>query len=465
MIVTINGTDRTSAIADITITDNINSQVDTVDFILEKTPLDTFVPSLNDEIIITRGTDRLFAGNITAMRDSLSGANTLLYNITAIDYTFQLNRKLVVERYTNQTITYIVNDLISKYAPTFTTTHVFAAVTVNSIAFNRINLAECFRKLSELVNYNWYVDYFKDVHFFASDGEHAPFDFVDGNYIRESLSIDRNISQLKTRVIVQGGEVTSPNRTVNAAGNGTTATFPTQYKFATLPTVAVAGVAQTVGVDFLDDDTLFQCMWDFNQKVIRFTVGNIPPVPSVGTTNIDITGTPLLPLAVNIPNATAIATYGEFEFSITDKNIKTQDQAIDRALAELQAFSSALAEGSVETYKAGLRAGQIIRVVDSLRGLDEDFVIQKTQFKYLSTSATYDGVWTITLATLKMVGIISVLQKLLLNEDLSVDEQLSLLTVLDFSDSFGTSDTMVSITAQTGPYTYGTAVCGFCTCQ
>lgn len=461
--VTIGGVDRTTLIEDLTIIDNINSQVDTLDFPITKAPGDSYVPPLNAEVIVTRDSVRIFGGVITSIKDQLIGEGSLRFSVTANDFTFQLNQKLVVERYEGQTINYIINDLITKYAPTFTTTNVMADILVNSIAFNRITLSECFRKLAELVNYNWYVDYYKDLHFFPSNGEVAPFNAVDGNYIRDSLTITKEITQLRNRVTVQGGEVPATARTVLLAGNGSTATFPTQYKFALKPTVLVSGVPKTVGLDFLNDDASFQCMWDFNQQYIRFTAGNIPADPGTGT-NISISGIPLLPLLVNIPDSASIAEFGEFEFAITDKNITTEDQAIERALAELKAYASSLAEGQFDTYRPGLRSGQVIRVTDALRGIDEDFVIQRVQYQHLSPDPDYDGIWSVTLATLKTVGIITVLQKLLLKEDLTVDEQVVLLTLIRLEDTFGVSDTMGAITTTSRPYFMGTtAVMGFST--
>lgn len=461
--VTIGGINRTSLVKSLSAVDKINSQVDRADFTILKAPGDTYVPALNDEVIVTRGATRIFGGIITSINDKLIGSSTLEYTVTANDFTFQLNRLLVVERYEDKTIDFIINDLITKYAPTFSTTNVFANIEIKSIAFNRISLSECMRKLADLVNYIWYVDYFKDIHFMASNGELAPFNAVDGNYIRESLTINTDITQLRNRVTVQGAEVPSPARTVLYAGNGSTTVFATNYKFATKPTVLVGGVPQTVGIDFLDDDLSFNCMWDFNQKYIRFTAGSVPPAPGSGT-NISISGTPLSPLVVSIPDSTSITLFGEYEHVITDKNISTEDQAIERALAELKVYAQGISEGQFDTYRPGLRSGQVIRLTDTLRGVDEDFVIQKVAYRYLSPDATYDGVWSVTLATLKTIGIITVLQKLLLKEDLSVDEQQVLLTLIRASDALTATDSSVAISTTSAPYFIGTtAVMGFST--
>lgn len=457
IVVTIGGVDRTSLITDITITDSVNNRVDTADFTIEKTPLDSYTPALNAEIIVTRGTDRIFGGVITSISDELVGVNTIRYSVSCVDYTFFFNRSLLVERFENMTINAIIASLVATYAPTFTTVAVVAPINVASIAFNRITMSDALKKLADLVNYQWYVDYNKDVHFFAADTVPAPFNIVDGNYIRESLKVTRDISQLRNRVLIQGGDVPGATSTVKLAGNGETAQFDTKYEFATLPTVTVDGWAQTVGNEYTDtDDSLFDCMWSFQQKYLRFTAGNIPPAPTgPATTNIEITGNPLLPIVVDVPDEVSIAAFGEYQFALTDTNIVSEDQAIERALAELKANAAALSEGTVDTYKYGLRSGQIVRFTDALRGLDEDFVIQKVQYRYLSTDATYDGLWSVTAATLKTVGIIAILQKLLLKEELTIDERLSLIKFLRIPrDTLAVSDALAAVTTNTGPFVW-----------
>lgn len=458
--VTIAAVDRSSRVEDISIDDTINNQVDTCAFSVLKAPGDVYVPALNDEVIVALNGTRLFGGVITTIDTELTGANTVRNKVSAIDFSFLLNRKLVTKRYTNQTINAIIADLVTNFTTGFTVVGVVANINVTSIAFNRITVAECLRKLADLVNYSWYVDYFKDIHFFAGTTQVAPFIVTSGNFINESLKLSRDISQIRNRVLVQGGEVANPVQSVRHAGDTETTTFPTQYKFATRPTVTVNGAARTVGVDFLDSDASFQCMWDFNQKYIRFTAGNIPALPlPPATTNILITGNPLLPLLVNVPNPASINQYGEWEFAITDTTIITEQQAIDRAIAELRGYANSITEGSFETYTAGLRSGQVVRITDALRGIDEDFIIQKVGYSFLSPSGTYEGVWSVTVATLKTVGIISVLQKLLLKEDLSVDEQKVLLSYLEFADTATTVDSLIT-SSNVGPFVWAYLVNG-----
>ncbi|MGI1661390.1 hypothetical protein ACRDNQ_04030 [Palleronia sp. KMU-117] len=461
--VTLDAVDITDKIVrdSLRITDQLNNRVNRASFSVERVPGDTYLPPLNKEIVITRDSVVIFAGVTVECEERILGHNTVRCDVSCSDYSHYLNRKLVTERYEDTTIGAIIADLLATYAPDFTDNNVVANVGVASVAFNRITISDALQKLAELSNFSWYVDYEKDIHFFAQNGQQAPFALSDTarNHVFESLEIKRDITQLRNTIIIQGGEVPGASRTVKYAGDGDRAEFDTQYKFATKPTVTVDGVAQTVGLDFIDDDGSFDCMWSFQQKYIRFTAGNLPPAPtSPDVTNVDITGQPLYPIVVKVNDPESIAEYGVYEFQIRDENISSQDQAIKRGLGELRAYAGSLNEGSFETYEPGLRAGQTINIQSTLLDVDEPFLIQRVQYRYISENL---DLWTVQVASLKTLGIVEIFQKLLTNEELTANEQETLLTYIQLDDTVDVSDAGgLTITGQTGPYLYGSAEWG-----
>jgi hypothetical protein len=206
-------------------------------------------------------------------------------------------------------------------------------------------------------------------------------------------------------------------------------------------------------------------MWSFGQKYIRFTDSNVPPLPTdPAVTNIDIDGIPLFPIIVQVPSPTSIGEFGRRQYSIKDVTINTQGQAIERAIAEIQAYSNSINEGGFETHEQGLRAGQILTVNSALRGVAEKFVIQSVKMKPFSYDDSYRAKYAVTLASVKSIGVIDVLQKLLLDEELELNEQETLLTFLQFEDEVTIADTLTYPTKTSGPYLYGsTAIVGFST--
>lgn len=444
---------------------NRGERVDVASFQIQKDPGDTVTPVLDKVVTVVVNGITEFAGRVQKITETMLGHNSILYTVDCVDYTTDLDRNLVTERFENMSVNDIIDALMTTYTTGFTWVHVDAPQIVASVAFNRIYLSQCLKKLADSYNFVWYVDYDKDLHFFGREAEPAPITLTDAsdNYIIESLKITRDLSQLRNKILVEGGEVESDTtRSVFYAGNGVQHTFDTQYKYAEKPTVTVGGVAKTVGAENVEDELSFQCMWSYQQKYVRFTTGNIPPVPG-GVTNVEINGIPLFPIIVSVPSPASIAQYGVREFSVKDRTIKTQAQAIERAIAEILAWGQNLNEGSFSTYVQGLRPGQIITINSTARAVNEDFIIQSVRMVPISRGATYPARWDVTLVTLKSVGIIEILQKLLLDEALEINEQETLLTFLQFTDTLTITDSIGTPTTTVGPYEYGTAVVGFST--
>jgi hypothetical protein len=408
---TIESIDRTNYInwPSFTIENILNSQVDTCYFETKKYGSHNWKPAVGDEITVSDGADKIFAGLIIQVEEQTEGL-LLKYKVQCKDWTHYLDRVLVNEKYEDKTIDEIVSDINTTYLTGFTIANVNCGITVKSIAFNRLPVSRCLQILAEQVNYNWYVDYDKNVHFFAKNTENSPFNLTDtnGNYIYGSLVVKDDLSQMKNRVYVRGGEYVGNSRDENFTGDGTKKTFALGCKFSSKPTVTVGGVAQDVGIDFLNQDTDYDVLWNYNEKYIRFV--NAP----ADTAAIVVSGTPLIPIIVQAQDDISIAQYGAYEFSIVNKDIKSIEEARQYAASQLEAYGYKISEGSFETYGSGLRSGQVINIQSDNRAINEDYLIQRVT---LSMRTPTEGKWTAELATMRAMGIIEFLQKLLLNQN------------------------------------------------
>lgn len=462
LYVEIDGVERTSRIQfnrSLHIQDNVNQQRDTLSFEVRKAPADSWYPERLSEVIVEYGgsdATRIFGGVITKVERSVESVNLVTFKCEAIDWSFVMDRKLVSERYTAEYISDIVSDLITKYAPGFTMTNVVGDIVVNSIVFNSIKISECLEKLAQLTGYSWYVDAYKDVHFFPKNQEAAPFNLTDTseNYVWESLVVTDDASQIRNSVLVKGGEIEGNEVTEEYTATGTDdgrKLFKTAHKIASLPTVKVnGGVALNVGVEYLNSDDDFEVMWDFNQKYIRFTAGNIPDESDVVT----LTGTPLYKLSGRLNDSESIRENGGiYEFKVEDENIKNQAELLSRAEAELEAYKNGVTEAEFRTYEPGLRSGQIISINSPLRVVDEDFLIQSVDFE-METPEDDGGVWTVRLATLRTVGIIEFLQRMLRNNGVNEGENDLLLSFFQYDDEAQADDSVSAFTVTSPPYTW-----------
>ena len=431
-------------------TDNLNQQVDNLEFMVRKYGSVNFVPNIGEEVVITNAGATVFGGVIVRITETTKASKIIEYKITCNDYSQYLRRNIVTERYTGTTLFAIIADLMTTYTTGFTYTGIAGDFVIESFAFNRITVAECLQKLADALSYSWYVDYNKNLHFFPKNTELAPFNLTDtsGNYIFNSLEIVEDISQLRNKVLVEGGEaVSTTTRIEYFESDGITATIPLANKFSSSPTVLVGATTKTVGVEFLDDDALFNVMWNFNEKYIRWTTGNIPATAS----QFSVSALFLFPIVVSVSASESIAEFGEYEFAIKDKTIKSRNEAIDRAVAELDSYKDTLYEGQFKTYTNGLRSGMVININSTQRGKNVDVLIQSVQTKMrdpIGNSFEYK----VKFATLKSIGIIEFLQAQLLNDDIIEGDDETLLNYFPFNDEVAMTDAIATPVASTGPY-------------
>jgi len=449
--ITVNSVDKTQDIISDSILkeDNINEQRDVLNFQTKKYSTKGFEPKKNEEVVMKIDGETEFAGVILSIEKSIRDGQIVVYAPHCIDYSQYLDRKLVLERYSDKTINYIIGDIVDKYTDGFTVVNVDCDIEIKTMSFNRMTVTTCIDKLAKTMGYSWYVDYEKDIHFFEKNENPAPFSVTDinGKYLQNTLSIIDDLSQIRNRVIIRGAEERGEVRVESYTGTGGQIAFPLVNKFAEAPSVKVDTVAQDVGVDYLDVEADYDCFWNFNEKYMRFKSDMDGKV-------VEVTGIPLFPIIVNILDGTSIIEYGTYEFFKEDKSIASRTEALQYAQSQLEAYKDGVIEGSFSTNTSGLRSGQIININSDLLGVDEDFLIQKVRFRIIAKDR---GVWDVTLATMRTVGMIQILQDLIKGREIKEFDPDTFLTFLNLDDSFTMTDGMTAgdaFVTSSPPYTW-----------
>jgi hypothetical protein len=422
------------------VTDHINQQVDTATF------RTTEKPTVGKEVIITKDGDIIFGGVIVSVQSSTRSLKNI-YDVECKDFTHYLDRRLVNKRYTNETINDIIADLLSEYAPEFTDNNVNCDIELDTITFNRIPVSDCIQQLAELVGFSWYVDYEKDIHFFAENEEPAPFSLTvnGGNHVWDSLVVTEDISQIRNQVYVIGGREEIATRTESYVADGEQRQFPLAYVYSREPIIRLNGTPLEVGLDNIAQENEADVFWNFEPSYIRFKSDNFPDVDDV----VDIEGNPLKKVLVKVPNTTSIRANGVYEFKIEDPTITSRADAIERARVELQGYANGIVEGSFETYKSGLRSGQVISIdVPSIQG---DYIIQSVSLAMRGEDAP---LYQVKLASVKTLGIVRFLQRLLKSREVVLEGE-TLTEILNFDDAMEVNDSLDAEARQTtGPYTW-----------
>lgn len=321
---------------------NLTNQADTAGFTVRKYGDRTFVPQFNDDVVIYDGATKIFGGTVLQVTETVeSGAGGVVFAVTCADYTYEMDKPLVSRVYEDETIADIIDDLITAYAPGFTSNHVSSSFVVEKIVFNQLPISQCLKRLAEIIRYDWYVDEEKDIHFFAKETNLAPYNLTDtdGNYLYQSLTRTLDGSQVVNRVKVRGGEYNGASftDTLTVVGNDSKS-FKLPYRFANLEIELDTGsgfLSQTVGVDFIDDFTSKDVLYNFQEQTIRFEN------PLSDGDQIRFTGNPKTRVLGVAEDPASIAQYGKIEKLIRDDSIQSNAIARRRAQAELYAYAQA----------------------------------------------------------------------------------------------------------------------------
>lgn len=435
--ISIAGTDRSNFVVwnSLRIENILTKQVDKCNFVIrnpDKTGT-SFIPLMGRQVIIEDSGTRIFGGVIVRITERSPVVGVIEYSVECSDFTRLLDQHLVAETYENQTVDQIIADIVANWLPSgFTTTQVDASVTVDYIQFKYEPVSDCLRQLADIVGYDYFIDYDKDIYFKSPIANPAPFDITDtsGTYVHDSLVIRRDNSQLRNSILVRGGEYEGTQFTASVRADGRQIVFNLPYKYHDFA-ATLTGHRLTIGVDYLDDPNSYDALYNFNEKLLRFKESDRPNQNAT----LSFSGKPLLPVVVRVRDSIAIADTlsaegqadGTYEYLVVDKSINTQVSARERAAAEMRTYGETLSEGEFETESSGLRAGMKIRIDSDLRGLDEEFIINRVNSQMKSPN---EMLYKISLITTKTFDFISLLKKLLLAENKKIvitdDELLNL---------------------------------------
>jgi hypothetical protein len=170
-----------------------------------------FEPTVGQEVIVCLGSrnngDRLFAGNIQSVRAGYIGSTAFgTWNVSAIDYSWQLTRKRVVKRYTSQSATAIAQDLVSQVTG-FTSTGVASGLdTIDEISFTFDTVLSALTQLANRIGGYVKVDYLKNVHLGVSDTYGTPpVSLTSANQTADAVAFTTDLTHVITRMYEEGG--------------------------------------------------------------------------------------------------------------------------------------------------------------------------------------------------------------------------------------------------------------------
>lgn len=327
-------------------------QIDTAEFNVRGSQ-----PNEGDEVILEDDSlGRLFGGVIVKvdLADTMPGRSVNVWKVDCDDYTGKLDRRLVVETYTDMTADAIFRDIVAKYCSEFTTNGVrTGAPTVDSLIFDYVPVSEAFKQLCDYVGWQWQPDYYKDLSFFNSNDltSEAPMSISPGGYFR---NLKHTIDQqgLRNRVYVKGGTMLSDPFTYEVVADGAARTWPLPHKPHDVSLI-VGGVAKTVGIENVHKEEDFDYLMSYEEKYVRASAQTATPADGLlmsFTYKYDID---VITTVEDLDSQASIAAVqggdGVYEYVISDDSLVSLDAAEAAGLADLRDHANPQIKGSFET--------------------------------------------------------------------------------------------------------------------
>ncbi len=359
-------------------------------------------PKSRNELVVVNGTNsdgsphHEFGGVIVQVDDVSDKPGISTYNVTARDYTAWLDRQVAILAVPTQDADLTIKQLISTYAPVFTTNHVQSSFPITQQYFNYETITNAINKITQLAQFIWYVDYYKDVHFAQLNDapvDGLPNNTLDMDTMTDWFSTDSSNpiftddgTTIRNQVYLKGFEVASSNqvtRTITA--NGVDTVYPLLYKpgrpLKDSVSVTVGGTSYTVA-------------YDMEAGVPG--VSNNPGVAYINRTNMTVrfdtapaSGTSIVITMYYAYNPVVMVKdpvsqreiaaregngTGEYDYVITDAQLVSQDVSLAQDMGQLVLYKYAYPHisGEFNSFMAGWSAGQYftLKTTQFMDGLD-----------------------------------------------------------------------------------------------
>jgi hypothetical protein len=373
---TIKGLSKTAKSGSLIIRDNINAR-STASFIVDYNIGESL--SVGEQVIIYDDATKIFAGEIDESELSyLQGGTTgkrKRYNVQCIDFNQITDRRKVAASYENQTLSYIINDIVTNVLSiegvTLGTVD-FGSTVISQAVFNYIKVSQAFDYLKSLIpDLNWDINYDKELNFFQRSNN-LGVGFTDANTERMTLKETRQ--QYTNKIFIEAGDSTTETKP-----DGESKIFGVRFPVSTKPIIKINSVAVSDSdVGILGLDIGKKWYW---QKNSRNITQSIVETTLIDTDTISVSYQGLKPIRVTADNpagqndrASIEGGSGLYERNEIQKSIDTKAGAKQLADSLLIKYGTIPRNIMIQT-KEYRQSGQLVNVNSSNLEILEDTLI------------------------------------------------------------------------------------------
>jgi hypothetical protein len=370
---------------------------------------------------------REFAGVITEVKENDDGV-ALIYDVHVKSYVHWLDRRLVTAWYNQDEPSSVIKKIVQTFAPDFTTYNVQPTSTiVIPQYFDYRKTSDAIKSIADQIEYGYYVDYFKDVHFYSLETITSPLPNntldVDNDVTNYGdLEITENSQQQFNSIFIKGFKTRSDNfMTLTFQADGQTAQWNLGYRVSSVKgDVAVSvyssyaayqadggfasggtptgGTAMTIKKDLIDGapnrggdaDTAYIHYTQHICRIPNFNGSGVIPAGYIVAVRFyylrDLVYYASDPQAQQATAAIEGGTTGRYDYVHTDKSLSNSTLSAVQAKGQLmlQKYRYPQVGGTFTTYfngttQIGWRAGQYFTFKSARRfgGMDEIMFVQR----------------------------------------------------------------------------------------
>ena len=366
------------------------------------------------EVIITDSAGTIIFGGFAGQLHDATSRTQVATQVDCYDYWQSLSHITINEVFDGVSDLATIHSLVSKYAPwiDLSLLPAYPAGTLLGQVWRNKTLQWGLQKIADITGYQIYIDPYKRLIYNSPTlAFPAPFALSDTPNNSNSFphlieSVDVDDTAIINRVTLYGGKQPTPDfvQDISSQANGNNTVFVCAYYMRKgsngQVSVTVDGTEQVVGYSLGSGtkNTLkskggdCDLLLDPSARTVTFDVA-----PAVGSVVL-ITYRYQIPLVVQIGNQQSYSFYGSwFDGTISDETVVDTATAIRRCQVVLLEQAYGLTTIKLLCWKGGLQAGQQLQLSNTVRGLNNTYIIQEVTAKPVSpTTVQYEvtlGAW------------------------------------------------------------------------
>lgn len=374
-----------------------------------------------------------FAGRIaTVSREQNGGPEDFSHEVTCVDFTADFDRHMVQRTFSSQLAGDMMRELIAYVGFGFSPAFVDDGASVSAVEADLEYPSAIVSRVSEGIEFQWYLDYHRQMHFFYIKNELGPqpeinFDAEpagDPDAVPFNLLETNDWSQIKNVIWIRGAAAkSSVNYPQNYVGDGDTAFYQLGYQpwDVDSTTITVDDIPVEIlldGVDGVPGDgqgeagQAYLCIDNWG---VRFPENHAPAENSNVAIDYAYSYDPVIrvddPESIaylygveNHPDAPSDGIH-EIVFQVPQMRVESENSLWEYGRLLLARYAKIRRTLTFESLHQGWFRGQHFRAYSAMRGFDSIFFVQSVTKRIYDAQATNPRfIYSITASNLPFPG-------------------------------------------------------------